>query len=110
MDYAVLTNLSLVCLAAGVTLFITSRRLAQRARRYQAGMQSLLQLGAQGLEPLDIPPAAWPLLSAGGWQHLQLSGDWFGYLVDSEWGQRPKKRWQRAQKTRAPGFPVEQRQ
>lgn len=102
MDYAVLTNLSLVCLAAGVTLFITSRRLAQRARRYQAGMQSLLQLGAQGLEPLDIPPAAWPLLSAGGWQHLQLSGDWFGYLVDSEWGQRPKQALAEGPKNKGP--------
>ena len=46
MDSAALTNLSLVCLAAGLTLFVTSRRLAQRARLYQAGMQSLLQLGA----------------------------------------------------------------
>jgi hypothetical protein len=44
MDYADLTNLSLVCLVAGLTLFVTSRRLAQRARLYQAGMQSLLQL------------------------------------------------------------------
>ena len=48
MDYADLTNLSLVCLVAGLTLFVTSRRLAQRARLYQAGMQSLLQLGRYG--------------------------------------------------------------
>lgn len=64
-------------------------------------MQSLLQLGAQGLDPLDIPPTAWPLLAAGGWQHLQLSGDWFGYLVESEWGKKsdqPLKRGQKASK------------
>ena len=102
MDSADLTNLSLVCLAAGLTLFVTSRRLAQRARLYQAGMQSLLQLGAKGLEPLDIPPAAWPLLRAGGWQHLQLSGDWFGYLVDSEWGQKPAQPVAAGPKSRGP--------
>ncbi len=102
MDYTALTNLSLVCLVAGLTLFVTSRRLAQRARLYQAGMQSLLQLGAKGLEPLDIPPAAWPLLSAGGWQHLQLSGDWFGYLVDSEWGQKPAQPVAAGPKSRGP--------
>ena len=102
MDSADLTNLSLVCLAAGLTLFVTSRRLAQRARLYQAGMQSLLQLGAKGLEPLDIPPAAWPLLRAGGWQHLQLSGDWFGYLVDSEWGQKPAQPVAAGLKSRGP--------
>ena len=102
MDSAALTNLSLVCLAAGLTLFVTSRRLAQRARLYQAGMQSLLQLGAKGLEPLDIPPAAWPLLRAGGWQHLQLSGDWFGYLVDSEWGQKPAQPVAAGLKSRGP--------
>ena len=102
MDSAALTNLSLVCLAAGLTLFVTSRRLAQRARLYQAGMQSLLQLGAKGLDPLDIPPAAWPLLRAGGWQHLQLSGDWFGYLVDSEWGQKPAQPVAAGLKSRGP--------
>ena len=102
MDSADLTNLSLVCLAAGLTLFVTSRRLAQRARLYQAGMQSLLQLGAKELEPLDIPPAAWPLLRAGGWQHLQLSGDWFGYLVDSEWGQKPAQPVAAGLKSRGP--------
>jgi len=101
MDYGVLSSLSLICLAAGLTLYVTSRSLARRARSYQAGMQSLLQLGAQGLDPLDIPPTAWPLLAAGGWQHLQLSGDWFGYLVESEWGKKsdqPLKRGQKASK------------
>lgn len=102
MDYGVLSSLSLICLAAGLTLYVTSRSLARRARRYQAGMQSLLQLGAQGLDPLDIPPAAWPLLAAGGWQHLQLSGDWFGYLVDSDWGLKPEPLLKQGQKASKP--------
>ena len=102
MDYGVLSSLSLICLAAGLTLYVTSRSLARRARSYQAAMQSLLQLGAQGLDPLDIPPAAWPLLAAGGWQHLQLSGDWIGYLVDSEWGQKPEQLLKRGQKVNKP--------
>ena len=102
MDYGVLSSLSLICLAAGLTLYVTSRSLARRARSYQAAMQSLLQLGAKGLDPLDIPPAAWPLLAAGGWQHLQLSGDWFGYLVDSDWGQKPEPLLKQSQKASKP--------
>ena len=102
MDYGVLSSLALICLAAGLTLYLTSKSLARRARSYQAGMQSLLQLGAQGLDPLDIPPAAWPLLAAGGWQHLQLSGDWFGYLVESEWGTKPEQPLKRGLKASTP--------
>ena len=49
MDYGVLNSLTLIFLAAGLTLYLTSRSLARRAKSYQAGMQSLLQLGAQGL-------------------------------------------------------------
>lgn len=88
MVYAVLTSLSLVCLAAGLTLLATSLGLSRRARRYHNGMQALLRLGGRGLEPLEIPPAAWPVLQAAGWGHLQLTGDWFGQPVDSEWGAR----------------------
>ena len=88
MVYAVLTSLSLVCLAAGLTLLATSLGLSRRARRYHNGMQALLRLGGRGLEPLEIPPAAWPVLQAAGWGHLQLTGDWFGQPVDTEWGAR----------------------
>ena len=102
MDYGVLNSLTLIFLAAGLTLYLTSRSLARRAKSYQAGMQSLLQLGAQGLDPLDSPPAAWPLLAAGGWQHLQLSGDWFGYLVESEWGKKPEQPLKRGPKASTP--------
>jgi len=81
MVSAVLTSLSLIFVAAGLTLLATSVALSQRARRYRSGMQALLQLGGQNLEPLDIPGAAWPVLQGAGWQHLALTGDWFGHPV-----------------------------
>jgi hypothetical protein len=86
MVYAVLTSLSLVCLAAGMTLLATSQALSRRARRYHNGMQALLRLGGRGLEPLEIPPLAWPVLQASGWGHLTLTGHWFGHAVTSELG------------------------
>ena len=81
MVSAVLTSLSLVFVAAGLTLLVTSVALARRARRYRRGMQTLLQLGGRNLEPLDIPAAAWPVLLEAGWQHLVLTGNWFGHPV-----------------------------
>ena len=89
MVFAVLTSLSLVCLAAGLTLLGTSLTLSRRARRYQIGMQALLKLGNQGLEPLDIPAMAWPVLTGAGWQHLSIVGDWFGHPVDLSLGRPP---------------------
>lgn len=90
MVSAVLTSLSLIFVAAGLTLLATSVALSRRARRYRTGMQTLLQLGSQSLEPLDIPAAAWPVLAGAGWQHLALTGDWFGHTVNSELGNRAK--------------------
>ncbi len=81
MVSAVLTSLSLVFVAAGLTLLVTSVSLARRARRYRRGMQTLLQLGGRSLEPLDIPANAWPVLLEAGWQHLALTGNWFGHPV-----------------------------
>lgn len=81
MVSAVLTSLSLVFVAAGLTLLITSVALSRRARRYRSGMQALLLLGGQNLEPLDIPQAAWMVLQGGGWQHMSLVGEWFGHPV-----------------------------
>ena len=86
MVYAVLTSLSLVCLAAGITLLATSQALSRRARRYHNGMQALLRMGGRGLEPLEIPPLAWPVLQASGWGHLALKGHWFGHAVATEFG------------------------
>lgn len=87
MESSVLASLTLVFLVAGITLWLTSQALARRARRYQAGMQALLQLASQSLEPLDIPHAAWPALKAAGWQSLAWAGDWYGQAVQGAAGQ-----------------------
>lgn len=86
MASSVLTSLSLAFLAAGVTLLLTSQALARRARRYQLGMQALLQLSTSDMETLDLPRAAWPTLQAAGWCSLQWSGDWYGQKVRGQWG------------------------
>ena len=84
MAFSVLNSLPFVFLVAGFTLLVTGLTLARRAKRYRKGMQTLLKLGAKHLPPLDIPAAAWPVLAAAGWQHLSLSGDWFGHAVHTE--------------------------
>lgn len=86
MEFDVRTNLPLVFLAAGFTLWLTSLALARRARRYQASMQALLELASQDLEPLDLPAAAWPALHAAGWNGLQWWGDWYGQAVQGALG------------------------
>ena len=86
MASGVLNSLSLVFLVAGVTLWLTSLSLARRARRYQAGMHSLLQLSSQNLEPLEIPATAWPVLQDAGWQSLRWEGDWYGQPVQGALG------------------------
>ena len=86
MESAALNSLSLVFLVAGATLWLVSLGLARRARRYQAGMQSLLQLASHNLEPLDIPQAAWPALTGAGWRSLVWQGDWYGQSVQGALG------------------------
>jgi hypothetical protein len=86
MASGVLTSLSLVFLVSGITLWLTSLSLARRARFYQAGMHSLLQLASQNLEPLEIPAAAWPVLQDAGWQSLSWEGDWYGQPVQGALG------------------------
>ena len=89
MEFDVRTNLPLVFLAAGFTLWLTSLALARRARRYQASMRALLELATGQLEPLDLPAAAWPALHAAGWNGLQWSGDWYGQAVHGVLGDPP---------------------
>ncbi|MBC7918868.1 MAG: hypothetical protein H7Y28_13765, partial [Rhodoferax sp.] len=57
-----------------------------RARRYQASIQQLLQLGSQPIEPLDIPEAAWPALQRAGWLSLRWDGNWYGQPVQGALG------------------------
>jgi signal transduction histidine kinase len=86
MEFDVRTNLPLVFLAAGFTLWVTSLALARRARRYQASMQALLELASAHWEPLELPAAAWPALHSAGWSGLQWSGDWYGQAVQGALG------------------------
>jgi len=93
MVYAVLAQLSRWFVwRRALALLATSLGLSRRARRYRPPgvrpMQALLRLGGRGLEPLEMPSAAWPVLQAAGWGHLHLTGDWFGQPVDAEWGSR----------------------
>ena len=86
MASSVLTSLALAFLVAGFTLFVTAFFLSQRARRYQQGMQALLQLAASPIELLDLPTAAWPVLQGAGWRQLQWQGDWYGQPVKGSLG------------------------
>lgn len=86
MAFSVLTSLSLAFMVAGLTLLITAVALSRRAKRYQRGMQALLQLSTGNLELLDLPAAAWPVLQAAGWRTLHWEGDWYGQPVQGSLG------------------------
>ena len=86
MASSVLTSLALAFLVAGFTLFVTAVFLSHRARRYQQGMQALLQLASSPVELLDLPAAAWPVLQGAGWCQLQWHGDWYGQPVHGSLG------------------------
>ncbi len=92
MDSGVLASLQLIFLVAGLTLLAANVGLSRRSRSYRSGLQTLLSLGSQDLEPLAIPAAAWPVLLEAGWQHLSLQGDWFGHAVNTELGTRAKEK------------------
>jgi signal transduction histidine kinase len=87
MAFSVLSNLPLAFMVAGLTLLITAIALSNRARRYQRGMQILLQLSGSNLDLLDLPAAAWPALQAAGWRTLRWEGDWFGQPVHGSLGE-----------------------
>ncbi len=87
MAFSVLNSLALAFMVAGLTLLITAVALSHRARRYQLGMQALLQLSTSHLDLLDLPPAAWPALQAAGWRTLRWDGDWFGQPVHGSLGE-----------------------
>lgn len=89
MASSVLTSLSLAFMVAGLTLLLTALALSRRARRYQCGMQELLQLASSELELLELPAAAWPALQAAGWRTLHWEGDWYGQRVRGDLGAAP---------------------
>ncbi len=82
-----LTSGAWLLVATGLLLLMVGIRLANQARSYRSAMQSLLALGNQDMDPLDIPQAAWPALQAVGWYSLGWSGDWFGAPVQGRLGQ-----------------------
>ncbi len=87
MAFSVLSSLPFVFLVAGLTLLATSLVISGRAKRFRRNMQALLELGGQGLAPLDLPGRAWPILADGGWHQMTLRGHWFGGPVQIELGQ-----------------------
>ena len=87
MAFSVLNSLALAFMVAGATLLITAVVLSDRARRYQRGMQALLQLSTRDVELLDLPQTAWPFLRAAGWRTLRWEGDWYGQRVQGILGE-----------------------
>lgn len=87
MESGALTNLSLIFLAVGFSLWVTAVVLSRQARRHQHCMEQLLQLASQNIDTLDLPAAAWPSLQAAGWLGMQWSGQWYGQPVAGQLGQ-----------------------
>lgn len=91
MESSVLSSLSLVFIAAGLVLLVTSLHLNRRAHAWRLRLRSLLRLSVGKLEPLELPAAAWPELSGSGWCCLQWQGSWFGQPVSGQMGVLPEK-------------------
>ena len=81
MDSVALIRFGSLLIAAGLAFFIASFRIGRLARRYRQHMENLLQLSSRSIDPLELPAAAWPELSAGGWRQLSWEGSWFGQPV-----------------------------
>lgn len=81
-------SLSLILIAAGLALLAAVGYLARLVRRHRRAIGSLLRLAKQGLEPLELPAAAWPALAAGGIMRLEYSGLWFAQSVRGEFGHK----------------------
>lgn len=89
MEFAVpdnLDRLGFILVAIGVTLLAASYRIGSVARAYSGRMENLLHLASQPIDPLELPAAAWPELSGGGWQRLDWEGSWFGQPVTGSLG------------------------
>ncbi len=84
--------LPLLFLAAGLALLAALAYLAQRVRTHRRSLAQLLQLAQSGLDPLQLPAAAWPTLASGGIVKLEYSGLWFGQTVQNSLGTAPNDR------------------
>lgn len=98
MGSAGLSSASWLLVVISLLLLVVGGRLARQARSYRRAMQSLLALGNQDMDPLDIPQAAWPALQSMGWYSLGWSGDWFGAPVQGRLGQTLTPNFQRKHK------------
>jgi signal transduction histidine kinase len=81
--------LPLLFLVAGLALLAALAYLAQRVRTHRSSLAKLLQLAQSGLDPLQLPAAAWPTLASGGIVKLEYSGLWFGQAVQNNLGTAP---------------------
>jgi signal transduction histidine kinase len=94
MESTALISLGVLLIVAGLAILAASYRISRLARSYRRRMETLLQLASQPLDPLDIPAAAWPELSAGGWRTVSWEGLWFGQPVAGSLGceRRPNRK------------------
>jgi signal transduction histidine kinase len=81
--------LPLLFLVAGLALLAAVAYLAQRVQTHRHSLAQLLQLAQSGLDPLQLPAAAWPVLATGGIAQLEYSGLWFGQSVKNNFGATP---------------------
>lgn len=78
--------LSLIFIASGVALLSAIAYLAQLVRRHRRTLGMLLNLAKGGLDPLQLPAAAWPALLDGGIKQIEYSGNWFGQPIQGHFG------------------------
>lgn len=78
--------LSLIFIVAGLALLAAVAYLARLVRRHRRSLGALLKLAQSGLDPLQLPAAAWPALAGGGITRMEYSGSWFGQPVESRFG------------------------
>lgn len=79
-------TLTLLFLAAGISLMGAVWHLAKLARQHRRTLDALLQTVNLHLDPLELPAAAWPALSQGGVAQLRVNGKWFGQHIEQVYG------------------------
>ncbi len=73
--------LALIFFVAGLALLLTLAYLTYLTKQHRRSLCALLKLSKTGLDPLQIPAAAWPILAQDGIKQLDYSGYWFGQPV-----------------------------
>lgn len=78
--------LALIFLVSGLALLAAVAYLTFRVITHRALLGRLLKLAQDGIDPLQLPAAAWPILREGGIVRLDYSGWWFGQPVQEHFG------------------------